>query len=242
MFDDVVSRASALGIHVVAAAGNTSGSATPPSTSARVLAIGGLDSGQPCAISARGPEVDLYAPGCGLDQASPAGEPMAAGQGTSQAAAIAGTALAVLRSYGPSESSAAAEQALVEGADRSEYAAALNLESALRHIGAGRVADAARQALAGIEAPSRLARRPRLRRPRFRLEPRVGQRQLVRLLNRPLGATASIVVRGNGWSREVRARRSWAFLPRRRARSICVRFSRGERTVSATACRRINPQ
>ena len=97
---------------VVVAAGNGGADADFPGRFDSSFTVGGSDSaGALCAFSARGPGVDIAAPGCGLAQAGWDGTPWLL-SGTSHAAPIAAGVLAALRAYRPTLSATAAETIL----------------------------------------------------------------------------------------------------------------------------------
>jgi len=84
---------------VVAAAGNGGGRADMPARLTEALAVGASTrEGALCAFSARGQEVDLLAPGCGLAQVGWDEAPWTL-DGTSFAAPLAAGVLAALRAY-----------------------------------------------------------------------------------------------------------------------------------------------
>jgi hypothetical protein len=135
------------GLNVVASAGNAGGSVEMPAAASGVVAVGASDlSGSKCAFSSQGPRLDLLAPGCDLDGAiARIGQPMIhwAG-GTSAAAAIAASSLALLRSYRTDLTWDAAETVVKESATGTSDRPALNLERAFRTVGLDELVDAAK--------------------------------------------------------------------------------------------------
>jgi len=116
-FASEVTEANGQNIGIVAAAGNSPGAIEEPAAEPGVLAVGAGDPNNAiCSFSATD-NLTFYAPGCGLDQASPAtDQPLCCGNGTSQAAAFAAAVLVALMSYDPSLSYSAAENLLVSTA------------------------------------------------------------------------------------------------------------------------------
>jgi subtilisin family serine protease len=99
-------------MNVVVASGNGGGPVDYPGRFDEAFTAAGVqDAHSLCPFSARGPEVDILAPGCDLAQSGWDGQPLTV-SGTSFAAPIAAGALAVLRSYVPSLSWAQAEELL----------------------------------------------------------------------------------------------------------------------------------
>ena len=115
-----VQRALASGVILVAAAGNDGPCArcvTAPASYPGVVAVGSFGPGLAVSsFSAEGPEVRLLAPGERIASAFPGGLARA-GSGTSQSAAFAAGAAALLWSHDPSMPSARVVQALYGGAD-----------------------------------------------------------------------------------------------------------------------------
>jgi hypothetical protein len=124
-----LAQLNAAGVAVVASAGNypdgSGGPALVPASQPGVFVVGASTAqpgslsntplGSPCSFSAR-QGVPLYAPGCGLTQATPfMDQPQqnVLGDGTSQAAAFAAASLVALTSYDPSLSYQQAEQLLL---------------------------------------------------------------------------------------------------------------------------------
>ncbi|MHB8694360.1 MAG: S8/S53 family peptidase [Solirubrobacteraceae bacterium] len=158
-FSTVLAELNAEGIAVVASAGNyadaSGGPALVPASQPGVFVVGASTAqpgslsntpvGSPCNFSAR-QGVTIYAPGCGLTQATPfSDQPQqnVFGDGTSQAAAVAAASLVALMSYDPALSYQQAEQLLVQtatgGGDLDVTAAfdAAGLESVVAQGNAG---------------------------------------------------------------------------------------------------------
>jgi Subtilase family len=211
LLSDAVDQAQTAGISVVAAAGNSGGSVEWPAAYAPVLAVGAADaSGVICGFSARGPGLDLLAPGCPNDEAfADTGAPARA-SGTSSADVVAAAALDALRGYRPDLSRAAAEQDLIATAHDGN----LDVRAAFEAAGLDDVVQAGERAAAQANAtpstsqlvpshqppgtrPGAAPARPRHRSawpsPRVRFVRR-GARLLVVLRARPRGAAALIVV------------------------------------------------
>ena len=140
-----VSSAHALGVNVVAAAGNDGGPVQPPASLAGVLAIGAGDhTGALCEGSSRGAGLDLISPGCELDSVDPVTlAPEAGWWGTSQASAFTSAVIAALRSYRPDLTWDQAEQLLTSTAK----AGMLDVGAAFRAAGLGAVVDAGLKAM-----------------------------------------------------------------------------------------------
>ena len=139
MVGNAVQEATDYGLAVVAAAGNDDGGRVEyPAAYATVLSVGASDTqgGAFCTFSNRGEGLRLIAPGCDLDGANPtSGEPdYNYWQGTSEASAIAASALTALESYRTELSPQAAEEALT-GAD----GGVLNIAQAFRNEGLGEI-------------------------------------------------------------------------------------------------------
>lgn len=110
--EDTVESARRVGLNVVAAAGNHEGPVDWPAGYEPVLAVGAVDDrGQRCSFAASGPEVDLWAPGCPMDVASPAG-PAAWASGSSESTAFVAGTLTQLRQLAPTLGSLEAELAM----------------------------------------------------------------------------------------------------------------------------------
>ncbi|GAC1439488.1 MAG: hypothetical protein NVSMB51_17450 [Solirubrobacteraceae bacterium] len=120
---DAVVHAHRFGTSVVAAAGNDGSQVLFPAAFPGVVAVGASDAnpnsvGKLCALSARGPQLRVLAPGCdsdttsgsgsGLDVAFSDGSPEVI-SGTSGSAALFAASLAALRAYAPELSFAEAE-------------------------------------------------------------------------------------------------------------------------------------
>jgi hypothetical protein len=115
-FAEEVSRATARGIAIVAAAGNAPGKVQYPGAEPGVLSVGaGTISGGICSFSAS-ESVGLYAPGCELEFANPLTDEYNSSeyvQGTSEASDITVTALTALMDYAPTLTVAEDENLLV---------------------------------------------------------------------------------------------------------------------------------
>jgi hypothetical protein len=99
--EDTVESARRVDLNVVAAAGNHEGPVDWPAGYEPVLAVGAADDrGQRCAFAASGPEVDLWAPGCPMDVASPVGT-AAWTSGSSESTAFVAATLVQLRQSAP---------------------------------------------------------------------------------------------------------------------------------------------
>lgn len=108
---DVVSASRSAGLNVVAAAGNQGGEVDAPASFEPVFAVAAANEGGAlCAFSSRGTAIDLWAPGCNLDQALPSDGSAASGQGSSQASAVVACVIAALRAYSPDLGPADAER------------------------------------------------------------------------------------------------------------------------------------
>ncbi len=207
---DAVDAAHRAGLDVVAAAGNEGApQADYPAAYPPVLAVGGSDTstGNRCGFSNFGANVDLLAPGCELDSANPAtGTPESGGyQGDSEAVAITSAALGALRAYDPALRPEQAEALL-----RSTTAGNLNIANAFSAAGLGALTNYGPPPPAASEQPSvssspgsvaattphsSRSPRPRLPRPRVKLQPSGrGHQLLVRVLNRPFHSVVDISV------------------------------------------------
>lgn len=113
---DAVIDAKTNGFNVVAAAGNAGAGVLSPGDYAGIFTVAAGDNGALCSFASRGPEVDVAAPGCGLDQAFPDGTPAVSGWGSSQASAFTSAVIAALRAYKPSLTVTQVEAALVDTA------------------------------------------------------------------------------------------------------------------------------
>lgn len=115
-FAEELSRATARGIAIVAAAGNAPGKVQYPGAEPGVLSVGaGTISGGICSFSAT-ESIGLYAPGCELEFANPFTDEYNSSeyaQGTSEASDITDASLTALMSYAPKLTLAEAENLLV---------------------------------------------------------------------------------------------------------------------------------
>jgi hypothetical protein len=144
--EDYAVQARANGLSVVAGAGNGGGPVEWPAAAPAVFAVAAIgEDATPCDFSARGPELGISAPGCGLELADPAtGEPISYA-GTSPAAAFTAAILAALRSYRPGLTAAEAEGLLRD-------APALDVDAAFRAVGLGVAVDTAQQRIPSADA------------------------------------------------------------------------------------------
>jgi hypothetical protein len=158
---DALAHARANDIMVVASAGNTGGSVSSPGSFAGVFAVAaGSGAHMYCDFASRGPEVQLRAPGCGLEEASPFTLMARTAEGSSQAAAMTAQVAAALRSYAPSLSVDETEAALRSAGED------LDVAAAFRSVGLGHVIDdglAVAPPVPGVGEPPRSGRLPRPR-------------------------------------------------------------------------------
>jgi hypothetical protein len=151
---EAVDDAKVAGVNVVAAAGNEGGPVEAPGEYTGIFTVAAGDNGALCSIASRGPEVDLAAPGCGLDQVFPDGSPAIQASGSSQATAFTSAVIAALRAYKPSLTVAQAEAVLTATADpTSDGYKQLNVEAAFRAEGLDQVIADAQAARAAALAP-----------------------------------------------------------------------------------------
>jgi subtilisin family serine protease len=123
-------------INVVASAGNGGGGVEVPARYPGAIAVGASAAdGSVCALSARGEELDLFAPGCGLAGADQSGA-NASFSGTSFAAPMVSATLAALRGY-KSINAEDAERAVLGSGRSLEGKPTLDVETALRNAGIG---------------------------------------------------------------------------------------------------------
>jgi subtilisin family serine protease len=122
-------------INVVAAAGNRGGEVEIPAAYGPAFAVGAAEpgGGRLCGISARGPALDILAPGCGLEGADSSGK-AATFSGTSFAAPMVSAAIAAIRAYTQADADEAERLLLVTAGGETEYPM-LDVESALRAAG-----------------------------------------------------------------------------------------------------------
>lgn len=200
---NAVERAANYGVAVVAAAGNDDGGPVEyPAAYPDVLSVGATDTqgGGFCSFSNRGEGLRLLAPGCNLDGAEPtSGAPnYNYWQGTSEASAIAASALDALYSYQPSLSLEAGEKDLTEA-----HSGVLDIAQTFRNAGLGAVVSAGEAAEPGAtsspagSSPQPVAplttmtlTRP-FARPQARLR-RVKHRIVLALIDRPKEAEAQV--------------------------------------------------
>jgi hypothetical protein len=213
---DVVRNARRQGLNVSAAAGNGSGEVEYPAAVTDVAAIGAAsEEGALCAFSARGRDLDFVAPGCGLD-ASLANGTSARASGTSDAAAIVSAILVALRSYRPSLAATDAETLLLRTARDTTEARVVDAEAAFRAAGLGEIVDAGNSRIprssegAARPAEPHTDRAPAPSgsppRPRLRFLRRTVRKLLIRVANRPSGATVTATVRFMAGRGEFRSR------------------------------------
>jgi serine protease len=134
-----IEKANSYGVAIVAAAGNDDGGAVGyPAAYPGGLSVAASDSltGSLCSFSNRGEGLRLIAPGCDLDAADPTTGTANFDyyQGTSEASAIADSALTALMAYQPQLSPQAAEQDLTTADNGS-----LNIAGAFRNAGLGQL-------------------------------------------------------------------------------------------------------
>jgi hypothetical protein len=114
---DGVLTARLQGLNVIVAAGDNAG--RPVGTPANIpgaVSVGAVDAGTGAACPSSAAGARLLVLGCAVDAADPStGQPLQGPLGTSAAAAIAGTALAALRTWRPDLGPDAAEQLLIGG-------------------------------------------------------------------------------------------------------------------------------
>ncbi len=233
------------GMNVVVAAGNTGGTPDYPGRFQAAFTVAAADSGGSlCDFSARGPGVDLAAPGCGIEQTGWDGAAWAL-NGTSYAAPVVEGVLSAVRSHQPDMGPEDAERLLTSTARHGEVPL-LNAEAALQAIGiAPQAALSTPTPHAGVgsgpeperggdpqgsgrpEADDARRFNNRSKRQTTRLPmPRTSLRYLAKgrleilLLNRPRGTTVAVVAEAV----RRRSRCSRIVLPRPRGRHLKVRF------------------
>lgn len=240
--DDVVSDARQQGVVVVAAAGNAGGPVGTPGRHADVLTVAAGDAfGMYCSFASRGPEVELIAPGCDLEGASPFGLDPYAAEGSSHATALAAQTIAALRSYRPNLTVLEVEAALAQ------MGRVMDVQRLFEGVGLGFVIESG----LGSAPPQRGAptgKLPRLRRPSlvtFRSRRRCAEtREFVR--RRCGSVRRRYAIRNGRLSIRVRARPPNALLEFRvyRGRSttnrskLALRIRRASRVVSVPPPRR----
>ena len=177
--------------NIVAAAGNRGGGVEFPARFHDVLAVGAAaPTGRLCAFSARGPELDISAPGCELDGADGRGG-AAKFSGTSFSAPLVSAALAALRTYGglgAKEAEAKLLAASAPGPDGQLLDARTSL--------AGLLDASSRQSNTPIDSQT-LSSNERtngdfVEYPAPRVRVRRGRNPIVEVLNRPRGASTEI--------------------------------------------------
>lgn len=143
---DMVQRARARGMSVVAAAGNGEGAPVEsPANAAPAIAVGSAAAdGTLCPHTSQGPELDLLVLGCGMDIANPTSGLAATGSGTSLASAFAAGVLAALRDARPDLSVERAERLLIDTARPTAAGRLLDAAAAFRAAGRGDLVDAYR--------------------------------------------------------------------------------------------------
>jgi subtilisin family serine protease len=219
---DTLSRARDREINVLAAAGNTGGPVQSPSSHPLITAVGATNrTGSICPFSARGSDVDLYAPGCALDTADPVTGAPSASSGTSQASVIAAGLVAALRSYDPQTR---ADDAVAR--IRSGEVPGLDMRSAFAAAGLGELQGAALRRLRTVTA--RAADSPQ---PIVRINRKHSHLLLV-LVNRP--PRAAVIVRHfRGSSRYFKRRADRVVLDQSFSR-VCVQFARTDAPMTCT--------
>jgi hypothetical protein len=138
--DSYAAQARTRDVSLVAGAGNAGGGVEWPAADPAVFAVAAAGSDRVlCDFSARGPEVALAAPGCGLELADAASGAPISYAGTSPAAAFASAVLAALRSYRPDLTAGQTESLLRQTAANG----VLDAQAAFRAAGLGAQVDAA---------------------------------------------------------------------------------------------------
>lgn len=150
-FDDIASGTRRRGVAIVAGAGNSGGGVEYPAADENVFAVAasGVDHAL-CDFSARGPEVAVRAPGCGIVSANSASGDEFAYAGTSPAAAFTSAVLGALLSYRPDAPASQAEDFLRQ----TSRGGGLDVEAAFRRAGLGREVDMAASRVPAVAAPS----------------------------------------------------------------------------------------
>jgi hypothetical protein len=137
-FTAAANRAQAVGISILAAAGNDTPDIQLPGNQPGVLPVGAGDRNNAiCAFSATN-GLTFYAPGCFIDQIDRNGEAFCCGNGTSQASAFAAGVLVALRSYVPALTATNAVQLLLSTTHNGH----LDVAAAFRAAGLGAIVDA----------------------------------------------------------------------------------------------------
>ncbi|HEV2815149.1 MAG TPA: S8/S53 family peptidase [Solirubrobacteraceae bacterium] len=188
------------GVSVVVAAGNGGGQVDLPGRFASAFTVSGIGaSGERCAFSASGPEVDIAAPGCELVHGGWSGTPWAV-EGTSFAAATVAGALAAVRSYDGSLDPRRAEN-LIARLSGGPGPPVLDAAAALRAMGVapGPTPSPAAEPMYGPAAvsvpgaPSAQRETERLPTPRVRTH-RLARGVALRVVNRPAKAYLEIAL------------------------------------------------
>lgn len=235
---DSVARARQDGMVVVAAAGNDAGAVNLPASLDGVMAVSGADrTGDLCAFSSRGPELDLAALGCDMDVAvAPYGWP-GQGQSTSLASAYVAGVVVALRSYRPGLNVEQTEALVRASAAARSAGPTLDASAAFRAAGLGALVDAYRPLSpappgSSETAPSRAcnARRRVCTRPHLRSIRRRGNGVVIRLARIPHGNRAIVSADGRP---VLRTRSRTIRLTERRWKTVTIRFSARGRQPSA---------
>jgi subtilisin family serine protease len=189
--------------NIVAAAGNRAGKVDVPARFPAALAVAATDGAGLCAFSARGPEVDLLAPGCALTGADQHGRSVNF-SGTSFAAPMVSAVLAALRSQRHLTADAA-ERELLAASRNSSGGPVLDVEPLLDSLGlrplAGTPIPDAGATSRDQSSPSDFILYPR---PQIVVRFADHRRALsIKVLNRPRGAAIEVLV---GRSSSVRGR------------------------------------
>lgn len=213
LFMDEVLKANALGVSVVAAAGNTPGAPAYPAAAAGVVAVAANDAragGSLCWFSASVPGI-LSAPGCNVEASSKPGD-VFAWDGTSFAAPLVSALLTSLRAYRPDLSRQQVEDIVRQsghlGADG--VSVGVDAEAAFRAAGLGAMVDAAKAQAPGagpaVDAPPSMDGATvvvRSAAPKVRWVRKVNGVVVIRLA--PLGTGVRLKLSGSGRYRRVNA-------------------------------------
>ena len=219
--EELLRDARGRGLNVVAGAGNAGGGVERPASLDSVLSVGAVDStGALCSFSARGSDLDIAAPGCGLTGASQAGV-AAIFEGTSFATPMVGAVLLALRDA-ENLDAAAAEARLLALADHTREVPTLRAQDGATTAAPAAASQpqpaAARPGSVPTVVDSPVTRRPR--RPMAVARCR-SSRLVVRVSSRPVGAIVEIRARSvRGQAERNRVARRVFQCPRR----VKVRF------------------